>query len=148
VRDNPTSQHRAEVIERAINVEWLMGAVICQHYFKRLPAPFLFEVLYDEYFSFALKRRIIEKIAGAESAQIQALNRLNTIRNHFAHCSQEVARTSSPTEFFVPDPRNPDKPLDFEALYQEFMRLVSGVEEFLGTTFREKGGQLLAEPPK
>ncbi len=54
------SKYRADVIERFINVEWIINAIICQHYFKRVSMPFLLEVLYDEYFSFALKRRILE----------------------------------------------------------------------------------------
>ena len=56
------SKYRSEVIERFINIEWLLNAIITQHYFKRMVSSFLFEVLYDEYFNFGLKRRIIEKI--------------------------------------------------------------------------------------
>jgi len=62
MNDNNISKYRSEVIERAINIEWIMSAIICQHYFKKVIMPFLLEVLYDEYFSFALKRRILEKI--------------------------------------------------------------------------------------
>ena len=69
------SKYRAEVIERFINMEWLINAIICQHYFKRVLMPFLLEVLYDEYFSFALKRRILEKIINnIDGQKVQELN--------------------------------------------------------------------------
>ena len=80
------SKCRAEVIERFINIESIIDAIICQHYFKRVIMKFYFEVLYDEYFSFGLKRRILEKIfKDIDSQKLQDLNRLNTIRNYFAH---------------------------------------------------------------
>ena len=73
------SKYRSEVIERFINVGWLLNAIITQHYFKRIVSSFLFEVLYDEYFNFGLKRRIIEKIIPNINGQrLQDLNRLNT----------------------------------------------------------------------
>lgn len=50
------SKCRAEVIERFINIEWIINAIISQHYLKRVVVSFILEVLYDEYFSFALKR--------------------------------------------------------------------------------------------
>ena len=65
--NNNISKYRSEVIEKAINIEWIMSAIICQHYFKKTILPFLLEVLYDEYFSFALKRRILEKIVKDET---------------------------------------------------------------------------------
>jgi hypothetical protein len=53
--------------------------------------PFLLEVLYDEYFSFAPKRLILEKIIeNLDRKMLQDLNRANTIRNYFAHCDQRV----------------------------------------------------------
>jgi len=93
--DKTTSEHRSEVIEKSINIEWLVSAIITQHYFKRTYEPFLLEVLYDEYFSFGLKSKILEKIIkkvdtiSMDKSIINKLNRLNTIRNYFAHCNQE-----------------------------------------------------------
>ena len=46
--------------ERFINIETMINAIISQHYFKKVPLNFYLEVLYDEYFSFALRRRILE----------------------------------------------------------------------------------------
>ena len=58
--DNQTlSQMRSEVIEKFINLEMIINAIISQHYFRKVYMPFFFEVLYDEYCSFGLKRRIL-----------------------------------------------------------------------------------------
>ena len=142
------STWRCEVIERAINVETLACAVISEHYFKRGYLPFMLEVLYDEYFSFALKRRVLEKIVDHPdlAARIQDLNRLGTIRNYFAHCGQELTVFAT-GETYVPDPRKPDKPIDFAALFNEFMDVVPRIETWLMEVYRAKGGQLLDGPP-
>jgi len=85
------SEHRAEVIERAIDIEWLMSAIISQHYFGRVVKEFVLEVLYDEYFSSGLKRRVLEKaVEDIDRQQLQNLNRANTIRNYFTHCNQQL----------------------------------------------------------
>ena len=141
------SEHRAEVIERAINVEWLMIAIISQHYFGRVVRPFVVEVLCDEYFSFALKRRVLEKIVhDLDMGRLRDLNRLNTIRNYFAHCNQEMFEgADAPPEGArgqVIDPRKPDRAIDFDALYDEFADIVGELEKYLAAVFLDKGGQL------
>ena len=144
--DNETlSKYRAEVIERFINIEWIINAIISQHYFKRVILPFLLEVLYDEYFSFALKRRVLEKIIkNIDSKKVQDLNRLNTIRNYFAHCNQEIFEGPGKPDKIqrgkVIDPRDIKKEIDFESLYSEFMQKVTGVEEYLFKLYQDLGG--------
>jgi hypothetical protein len=140
--------HRSDVIEHAVNVEWLMSALISQHYMKHVDTNLVLQVLYDEYFSFALKRRIVEKIVDMTPQQVQSLNRLNTIRNYFAHCSQQFAKAGAPDDLFVPDPRQPDKEVDFDALYDEFMGLLPGVETFLLDAFKARGGVVRDEMPR
>ena len=141
------SKYRAKVIERFINVEWIINAIISQHYFKRVILPFVLEVLYDEYFSFGLKRRILEKIvANIDSQKIQDLNRLNTIRNYFAHCNQEIIEgTDKAQRGRVIDPRNTEKEVNFERLYSEFIEKVGSVEEYLARLFQDLGGVLEKE---
>jgi len=146
-KENKISNYRSEVIERTINVEWLMNSIISQHYFKRVIRNFLLEVLYDEYFSFGLKRRIIEKITeDIDIQQIQKLNRINTIRNYFAHCGQEMFKGNAPpppnSKGSVPDPRRVDSTIDFEKLYNEFMDIIGDVEKYLGEIYQVKGGEL------
>jgi hypothetical protein len=141
------SRYRSEVIEKAINVEWLMSAIISQHYFKRVVMPFLLEVLYDEYFSFALKRRILEKIIeNLDRKMLQDLNRANTIRNYFAHCNQRlfhgVAFPQKEAEGEVIDPRKLDRTIDFEKLYDEFTGIIGELEKYLANVYLEKGGEL------
>lgn len=140
------SQMRSEVIEKFINLETIINAIISQHYFRKVYMPFFFEVLYDEYCSFALKRRILEKIVPDINAkQIQDLNRLNTIRNYFAHTGPEMFKGAGvPSEGqrgIVPDPRDLDKAIDYTQLYKEFQTLESTVVEYLFKLYQELGGE-------
>ncbi len=139
------SKYRSEVIERFINIEWIINAIICQHYFKRVLKPFLLEVLYDEYFNFGLKRRILEKIVeNIDNSKLNDLNRVNTIRNYFAHYNQQIIEGSDPkVEGIIFDPRKIDRPVDFEKLHKEFMSIAGGVEEFLIIIYKQKGGEYI-----
>ena len=141
------SKYRAEVIERFINVEWLINAIISQHYFKRVLMPFLLEVLYDEQFSFSLRRKILKKIVkGIDNKRVEEMYKLNTIRNYFAHCNQEIIMGTDKTQKGkVIDPRNVEKEVDFESLHSEFMKIVVGVEEYLATLYQGLGGILELE---
>jgi len=145
MNDKSLSKVRAEVIEKSINIEWIINAIISQHYFKKVLLPFVTEVLYDEYCSFALKRRILEKIfPNIDGRQIQKLNRLNTIRNYFAHCGQEIfdgpVVPKNEQKGWVPDPRKPTKPINFESLHAEFIELENSVSKYLFGIFQELGG--------
>ncbi len=146
---NELSKWRAEVIERFINVEWLINAIICHHYLKKTFTNFLLEVLYDEYFSFALKRRILEKILCQidnknNKSKINQLNRINTIRNYFAHYNQQFFEKGDDTGK-VPDPRKINRAIDFNALYEEFMSIAGDVELWLSEIFKSIGGTLEKE---
>jgi hypothetical protein len=137
------SKYRAEVIERFINIETLVDSIICQHYFKKVLINFYLEVLYDEYFSFGLKRRILEKIVkdDIDNQKVQDLNRLNTIRNYFAHYNQEVFEGMDITKKGkVIDPRNITEEINFEDLHSEFMQKAEGVEEYLFKLYQDLGG--------
>jgi len=139
------SKYRSEVIERFINIEWIINSIISQHYFDRLSFPFVFEVLYDEYFNFSLKRRILEKIVkNMDNGKVQDLNRVNTIRNYFAHCNQLIIFGENlKIEGKVVDPRKLDRTIDFEILYKEFMTVAGGLEEYLANIYKQKGGILV-----
>jgi hypothetical protein len=148
MEEKTLSQMRAEVIEKLINIEIIINAIISQHYLKKVVKPFLLEVLYDEYFSFALRRRILEKILkksipNYDKKQIEDLNRLNTIRNYFAHTGPEIFEGPiTPHEGqkgIVPDPRNLDKAIDYTQLYTEFHKLESTVIKYLFNLSKELG---------
>jgi hypothetical protein len=141
------SKYRSEVIERFINIEWLINAIITQHYFKRIVASFLFDVLYDEYFNFGLKRRILEKIIpNIDKSRIHDLNRLNTIRNYFAHCNQEIFFGSgiphSEEKGFIPNPRKLTEEVDFETLYNEFLEIEKSVANYLMSILKSLGAKI------
>ena len=140
------SKYRAEVIIEFINIEKIMNAIISQHYFKKVVLPFYLEVLYDELFSFGLRRRIVEKIiVGIDKQKVEDLNRLNTIRNYFAHCDLELFETSDTDKKHgkVVDPRNIQKEIDFESLHSEFMQKKTGVLDYLIKLFKDLGGAML-----
>ena len=141
------SKYRAEVIEKFINIEWIINAIISQHYLKRVTMPFLLEVLYDEYFSFALKRRILEKIIkNIDKQKVEDLNRLNTIRNYFAHCNQEIIEGTDKTQKGkIIDPRNIERELNFESLYFEFIEKENKVTVYLAKLYQDLGGILEKE---
>jgi len=136
------SEYRSEVIERFINIETIIDAIICQHYFKKMSINFYLEVLYDEYFTFGLKRRILEKIVkNIDSQKVRDLNRLNTIRNYFAHYNQEIIKGTDKTQKGkIIDPRNVEKEINFESLYVDFMQKAGGVEEYLFSLYEHIGG--------
>ena len=147
------SKYRAEVIERFITVEWMINAIICQYYLKCVIKSFMLEVLYDEYFSFALRRRILEKILKKinkyEKQIIDDLHRLNNIRNYFAHCGQEfIILTEKQLKRKVIHPRDIEKELDFESLHGDFMKIVGGVEEYLVKLQYDLGVTLITELPE
>ena len=131
-------EYRATVIEKFINVEAILNAVICQHYFKKVNANFYLEVLYDEYFTFNLKLRIFEKIINLSKIELDNLRRLNTIRNYFAHCNQRFFQGE---EGKVIDPRNTEKEINFENLYDEFIKKEKEVISHLEKTYSNLGGK-------
>ena len=145
------SGFRSEVIERTINIEWLVGSIVCQHYFGKIYLPFLLEVLYDEYFSFALKRRILEKIIpDLDKKQLQNLNRVNTIRNYFAHCNTKFFLGNKKPQLGekgkILDPKNTEKELDFENLHKEFELKECSVKKALYDLAVSLGLKVYEEP--
>jgi len=135
---------RGDIIERTANLESLIAGVLSQHYFGRGRQDFIFDFLFDEYCTFALKRRILLKVApdlkkvqGFE----QSLNRLNTIRNYFAHVGALISDGPAPNALNrTPHPENFEKSVDFEALHQEFLAKEKPVVEALFQLYRQLGG--------
>ncbi len=136
-------EYRGTVIEKSVNIETILSALISLHYFKCLLTNFVLEVLYDEYFSFALKRRIIEKvIPNLDKHMIDDLNRLSTIRNYFAHCGIEFVRKEErDVGGRIYDPRDIKKEIDFEALFKEFIEKEPKVTKYFFDIYREMGGE-------
>ena len=142
------SKLRADVIQNFIGLEALVDCIIAVHYLGRLSLAFYHEVLYDEYFSFGLKVRVLEKVLSPEgktaAIHIEKLRRANNIRNVFAHCG--LTRYESKTgQSYVPNPRKPDEGLDFRALYAEFSDSVTELRDYLLKKASEKGAVIKIE---
>jgi hypothetical protein len=143
------AEWRHNVIDKMIQLEVIMNAVICQKYLGGVRREFYLEVLYDELFPFGLRRSIVEKILGDEQ---QDLRVLGSIRNLFAHCGSEMFDKTLGA-YRIPLPKDPTKSLDFEARYQEFEKKYPVVRNRLETWFRKHGGELtdtdrLSAPPR
>ncbi len=135
------SKYRSEVIEKFINVEFFINAIICQYYFKKVIANFFFDILYDEYFSFGFKSKILLKIIKEpDRRKIDDLNRLSNIRNYFAHRGQEIIPNEPEAKAIIPDPRNIEVGIDFELLYKEFLSKEKTVIEYLENIYLGMGG--------
>ena len=95
-----------------------------------------------------LWRRILEKIIKDTNKQkVEDLNRLNTIRNYFAHCDLEIFEASDKEKKCgkIVDPRAIEKAIDFNRLYSEFMQKERGVLEYLIGLYESLGGVLSKE---
>ena len=87
ILNNKIAQYRGVIIHDSINVEALMGAIIAIYFVKdNKNNEFNRKVIDDEYFSFGLKVRILEKLKIETYKEFfEDLRRMNTIRNTFAH---------------------------------------------------------------
>jgi hypothetical protein len=144
------SEWRSEVISSFIAIEQLVNCIICQHYFERIDKNFFLEVLYDEYFDFGLRRRILDKILPADRKDlIQPLNRMSRIRNYFGHCGLEVidgvGLPALQEAGEVPYPGNPDRRIDFRELFDEFKDLEGRVVKPLAEFFTSLGGHCILD---
>lgn len=143
--EHQISEQRSDVIEMFIGLEALVDCIIAVHYLGRLSLAFYHEVLYDEYFSFGLKVRILDKILATDDKAakqvIQQLRRANNIRNIFAHCG--ITRYESKTgQSYVPNPRKPEEGIDFDALHAEFAASIPALRDFLLKRTSEKGAEI------
>jgi len=90
----------------------------------------------------------LEKIVpDLDKKKIQNLNRLNTIRNYFAHTGQQIFKGPVPPSEgqvgIVPDPRKLDKAIDYTQLYEEFQRMEPAVAEYLFKLYQKLGGEYI-----
>ena len=152
MNDEALKAARGDIIEKSINLEIIMSAIICQHYLGAVKDNFLFEVLLDEHFSFGFKRRIIEKIVPMSTGLKEKLGKLNKIRNYFAHWGPRVfwgaALPTDVESFIIPDRRHPHERLDFEALYEEFKKLEPQVTKHLFQFTKKLGMSPIPAPKK
>jgi hypothetical protein len=147
LEDQQINELRTELIDKFINLETFVDAVITQHYFHQISDKFLFEVLYDENFSFSLKHNILKKITQPPANKVlEKLHRIGQIRNYFAHRGRELVDwVGTSRRVRVIDPRKLDHEIDFPKLYKEFCDLERPVIQYLIKVFEEKGGRFLTD---
>jgi hypothetical protein len=142
----PSTKELRGVTERAANLETIIGATISTVYFGKVVLRFTFDLLADEYCSFALKRRVLLKLVPKLTEVpgfVDNLNRLNTIRNYFAHVGLTVTEIPSPcAPNRTPDPRKFERSVDFEALYREFIEKEAPVVAAIIEQYKVLGGVL------
>ncbi len=84
---NKIAQYRGVIIHDSISIDALIGSIIAVYFVRdNKNNEFNRKVIEDEYFSFGLKVRILEKLKLETYKEFfQDLRRINTIRNTFAH---------------------------------------------------------------
>lgn len=87
ILNNKIAQYRGVIIHDLISIDALIGAIIAIYFVKdNKNNEFNRKVIDDEYFSFGLKVRILEKLKIETYKEFfEDLRRMNTIRNTFAH---------------------------------------------------------------
>ena len=150
MNEEKLSNYRVEVITKFINLETIMNSIISQHYFKHGNMPFLTQVLYNPYFTFALRLDILKQITPIfDSKKEEYLHKLNRIRNYFAHCSPNFfkvgTKVSKESIGYMFDPKDPSKILDFEDLHKEFNDKEEQVVLYLIELYEGLGGQMKTE---
>jgi hypothetical protein len=147
MKPDELTKARGEVIEKFINLETIINAIISQHYFKKVRQDFFFELLYNQSFNFGLRISILEKIVpNIDKIKIEKLRKLNAVRNYFAHCGPEIFPTRSTgidkEKGRVPHPADYQKSIDFDNLYQEFIKTEPEISVYLGQIFTNMSGIL------
>jgi hypothetical protein len=140
------TEARGQIIEDSIDLETMINLVISIHYLGKVSSQFYYEVLYDEYFTLGLKLRILEKIvpqAKADKKHIDNLRRLSAIRNYFAHSGTQFIHPGKlgmdGMVGEVPDPKKPDKSIDYDSLSQEFQRKQPAEFKYLNSLLHRVG---------
>lgn len=119
------SVDRQEIIEKSINVENILSILITHRFFpsEAVNSTFLQIVLYDPHANTAFKVSVYEKCYQDTPKQVlEALRRLFSIRNLFAHCGLHLTSLVDPESSGVMDPKNLNTPLAFSKLREEFLR--------------------------
>ena len=93
-----TQEYRGFIIGKAIDIEGMINAILNLYFAKESRQnEFMHKALDDEYFSFGLKIRNLEKIKlNLRKELIEKIRRINNIRNEFAHKVPGIIPKSGP----------------------------------------------------
>jgi len=134
------AKYRAEVIKKSINIEWYLNILISQRYLGYLDNDFIFEVLYDPYFSFSLKINIVSKLKDTNQEMIGKLKDIGRIRNIFAHYDPNFVQPSG--EEVSLNPKNLEQQIDFQREFENFITHEKKVQNYLKQVLTTLGVKL------
>jgi hypothetical protein len=127
--------YRGFIIGKSIDIESMINAILNLYFAKKSRQnEFMHKALDDEYFSFGLKIRILEKInLNLEKELIKKIRRINNIRNEFAHKVPGIIPKSDTISIsFDITKKDPKK---IEDLHRNFVTLVKETEQELNKIF-------------
>jgi len=131
--NNKIAQYRGVIIHDSISIEALIGAIIAIYFVKdNKNNEFNRKVIDDEYFSFGLKIKILEKLNQEVYPQFfEDIRRINNIRNIFAH------KVPTLDEGFIYQDSKEEKTETkyMSDLHKEFLEKIKKVEEQLHKIF-------------
>ena len=128
-------EYRGFIIGKAIDIEGMINAILNLYFARKSEQnEFMHKLLDDEYFSFGLKIRILEKIKlDLNKGLIERMRRINNIRNEFAHKVPGIVPKSGPISISFDITR--ENPKKIEELYTEFFKLVEEIGPELDKIF-------------
>jgi len=131
--NNKIAQYRGVIIHDSISIEALIGAIIAIYFVKdNKNNEFNRKVIDDEYFSFGLKIKILEKLNQEVYPQFfEDIRRINNIRNIFAH------KVPTLDEGFIYQDSKEEKTETkyMSDLHKEFLEKIKKVDEQLHKIF-------------
>jgi len=131
---NKIAQYRGVIIHDSISIDALIGSIIAI-YFARDDKnnEFNRKIIDDEYFSFGLKVRILEKLNfEVYKGFFEDIRRMNNIRNLFAHQVPTLDEG-----FFKKNLDGEEEILYMSDLHKEFLEKIKKVDEQLYKIFLE-----------
>ena len=131
--NNKIAQYRGVIIHDSISIEALIGAIIAIYFVKdNKNNEFNRKVIDDEYFSFGLKIKILEKLNQEVYPQFfEDIRRINNIRNIFAHRVPTLDKG-----FIYQDSKEEKTETKYMAdLHKEFLEKIKKVDEQLHKIF-------------
>jgi hypothetical protein len=144
---------RGLILDLFVSAETLISMIIAQHYFKdsvqTVKYDFQFFILENPNFSWRLKRETLAHILrkdNLDATNLEDLDRINSIRNIFAH-RQFVTNDSPQTpesEIFFTNPKHPfdaKRNIFAENIKNEFYSLFGPVLDWLYVLAQTKGVQ-------
>jgi hypothetical protein len=143
---------RGSIVTRFVTIDTALNMIIARHYLGDSPdnkrwTDFLFNVLENEQCTFAFRRNIFIHILrsdNVDSSNVEELNRLNKIRNVFAHkqhISGDVTQTPESDVYYTNPkfPQDKSKNIPADDYIKEFDQLYPDVMNWLFAMCKKKG---------